>query len=156
MTLNFVYSSPYSLYFPSKILSARSWASCSSTLEVGDDVSAILGVSDTSESHGVTRSEGWRTLEPLVEVTVSPLDSGLGRERSGVGEALARGDVLSWETTEGRSNGMRLYTLKRDKRNSLIGVVYLPRAHGIHRTNSWTLSRQLLRCLRPSSSWGAF
>ena len=50
----------------------------SSTLEVGDDVCSVLGVGDASEGHSVARCEGGGTLEPLVEVTVRPLDGSLG------------------------------------------------------------------------------
>ena len=72
---------------------------CSATLEVGNDVGTLRWVSDASESHRVAGSELGRSGEPLVEVTVSPLDGGLGGEGARIGETLRRGDVLSGQTT---------------------------------------------------------
>ena len=53
---------------------------CSSSLEVSNEVTSILLSGDSGESHSVTGSEARGTLEPLVEVTVSPLESSLGGE----------------------------------------------------------------------------
>lgn len=70
----------------------------SSALEVRNDVCSVFGVGDAGEGHGVARGETRRVLQPLVEVTVGPLDGGLGGEGAGVGEALAGRDVLAGET----------------------------------------------------------
>ena len=82
--------------------------SCSSTLEVSDDVGSVLGVGDAGEGHGISRGEARGALQPLVEVTVGPLERGLGRQGSRVGETFAGRNVLAWKTTEGRSNRVRL------------------------------------------------
>ena len=50
--------------------------------EVGDDVSAVLGVGDTSESHGVTRRVVSGRLDVLVD--------GLGRPLSLAGESTTK------------------------------------------------------------------
>ena len=50
----------------------------SATLEVRDNVGAILGVGQPCECHGVTWGKARRGLEPLVEVAIRPLDGGLG------------------------------------------------------------------------------
>ena len=50
----------------------------SASLKVRDNVSTILRVGQSCESHGVSRSKARRRLEPLVEVTIRPLNRGLG------------------------------------------------------------------------------
>ena len=42
-------------------------------LEVGDEVTAVLGVGDTSEGHGVSRSVVSGRLQVLIEGLVDPL-----------------------------------------------------------------------------------
>ena len=78
----------------------------SASLEIGDDVGSVFGVGNAREGHGVTRGETGGALEPLVQISVRPLDGRLGGQGARVCEALARGDVLTWQTAQGRSHRM--------------------------------------------------
>ena len=107
---------------------------CSATLQVSDDVSTVLSVSNASEGHGVSWGETRRTLEPLVEVTVCPFDGSFGRQRSRIGEAFARCDVITGQTSEGGSHRVRLYRGNRtgERELYLVLAIHLRRGSGRH------------------------
>ena len=52
----------------------RFFINSSATLKVGNDIGAVLGVSDSCEGHGVAWGESRWLFQPLVKVTVSPFD----------------------------------------------------------------------------------
>ena len=77
-------------------------------LEIGNDISAILGVGNSGESHGVARSVISGGLEVLVQGAVFPGLALQTLQCARVGETLLRGGITSIGTFKVRASAVSI------------------------------------------------